>query len=237
MKGLFEDLEGTELKYEINVLDNNSGDDLTDIEEKYKERKIRFFQSDENLGFGGGHNFLSKKADADYLLLLNPDIKFIEERTVERLFCEIKKNNKTKVVGPKLVTEKNEAQRWDHGRLNGLLATVALRSGRSHWKNAKRSLEVAWVSGAVFMIEKKIFDQIDGFDENFFLYKEEEDLCLRIRELGYEIWYFPGIRVMHIGSVVAKKSEHMWKSANYFIEKHLKNKPGYLFFKFLNRII
>ena len=237
LEGLFEDLEKTELKYEINILDNNSGDDLTDIEEKYKERKINFYRSDKNLGFGGGHNFLSKKTDADYLLILNPDIKFMEEKTVERLFCEIKKNNKTKVVGPKLITKKNKAQGWDHGQLKGLLATIALRSGSSHWKNSKRSLEVAWVSGAVFMIEKKIFDQIDGFDENFFLYKEEEDLCLRIRNLGHEIWYFPGIKVMHIGSVVAKRSKHMRKAKKYFIEKHFKNKRGYLFFRFLDRII
>lgn len=234
---LIKDLENSKLEYRINILDNNSGDNLSSLENKYSQQNVSFYYSDKNLGFGGGHNLLAQKTDAKHILILNPDIRFVEEKTIERLFSKIKDSNKVKVIGPKLITKKKEAQVWDHGELKGFLAKISLRCGNSFWKNRNTIAEVAWVSGAVFLIEKLIFDKVGGFDENFFLYKEEEDLCLRIRKLGYKILYTPDIRIVHIGSVVAKKSEHMRISVEYFLDKHFKNKSGYFFFKFLNKII
>lgn len=234
---LIKDLENSELKYEINILDNNSGDNLLEIENKYRQQNVSFYYSDKNLGFGGGHNFLSKKSNSKYILILNPDIRFIEKRTIDRLFFRISNDEKIKVVGPKLLTEERKPQAWDHSELKSLLAKISLWSGNSYWKNRDKTIEVAWVSGAVFLIEKLIFDKINGFDEKFFLYKEEEDLCLRIRNLGYDILYIPDIKIMHIGSVVAKLSNHMQKSMEYFLKKHFKNKFGYFFFKLLSKFI
>ncbi len=231
------DLKGNNLNYEISVLDNDSGDNLLDLEEKYSKDKINFCYSSKNLGFGGGHNFLAKKADSKFLLILNPDLKFIEKQTIKRLFLEIDKNKNIKIVGPKVMTKENKPQRWDHGQLKGLLAKITLRSGNSYWKNLKEASSVAWVSGTFLMIETKTFKKIKGFDENFFLYKEEEDLCLRVRDLAGEIWYFPQIKICHIGSVVAKRYEYMEKSSRIFDEKHLKNKPGFLFFRTINKTL
>ena len=87
------------------------------------------------------------------------------------------------------------------------------------------------------MIRKKLFDKIGGFDEKFFLYKEEEDLCLRIRKKGGHIWYDPGITALHYGSVVAKKSDHMQKSAIYFLEKHFRNSFLYYPLRIWNKLI
>lgn len=237
LEDLVKDLKDSKLKYEVNILDNNSGDNLSDIENEHKQQNISFYFSDKNLGFGGGHNLLSKKSSAKYILILNPDISFIERKTIDRLFSKIKNESKIKVVGPKLLTEKHKPQVWDHGELKGLLAKIALGCGNNHWKNRSKVAKVAWVSGAVFLIEKAVFDETNGFDEKFFLYKEEEDLCLRVRNLGYEILYTPDVKMMHIGSVVAKKSEHMPKSMEYFLEKHFRDKLNYRFFKLLYKII
>ena len=91
---LIKDLENSELKYEINILDNNSGDNLLEIENKYRQQNVSFYYSDKNLGFGGGHNFLSKKSNSKYILILNPDIRFIEKRTIDRLFFRISNDEK-----------------------------------------------------------------------------------------------------------------------------------------------
>ena len=83
---VFSDLRSSKLDYTINVLDNNSGDDLEDLKQEHNNKNINIFYSKTNLGFGGGHNLLSKKVEANFILILNPDLEFIEKNTIERLF-------------------------------------------------------------------------------------------------------------------------------------------------------
>lgn len=219
---LFKDIEDAPFAYEVLVLDNHSDDDLSDLEQLY-EKRVTFFKSAINLGFGGGHNFLAEKATGEYLLLLNTDLRFVQEKTIERLVKSITMNT-AQVVGPKLIKENGQVQRWDHGDLTGARAKVAISFGEKIWLNQKSVTKVAWVSGAVFLIEKSIFDIIGRFDENYFLYKEEEDLCLRIRQANGIIVYDPSITVLHIGSVVAKKSKFMNASKKYYKQKNILNK-------------
>ncbi|MBV6478948.1 MAG: Rhamnosyltransferase WbbL [Ignavibacteria bacterium] len=230
LSGLFEDIGNSEFNYKVIVLDNNSNDNLCDLKEKYADRKIEFIKSEKNHGFGGGHNYISRLADSRYNLILNSDIKFIEPDTVARLFKRIQ-NSGYKVIGPCLVLEDFSRQEFDHGELYGLLPRLKNSFGSSYWKPRSTESEAAWVSGAVFMIESDVFREMNGFDEKFFLYKEEEDLCKRILHAGYKILYYPEVSIMHIGHVVALRSEHFGNSMNYYLEKHFRNK---LSFKILN---
>jgi hypothetical protein len=246
LAGVISDLNDSSISYKILVADNASQDDLRDLEEKYRD--VAFYYSQKNTGFGVGHNFLAKKAESKYILILNPDLKFLEPRTVERLFSYIEKGIKDRiaVVGPKLLNTKG-VQIWDHGVQDGAFAWFVNKIGGSHWRNDKEGKNVAWVSGGVFMILREVFNQISGFDENFFLYKEEEDLCLRLRNKGYKIMYLPDIKVFHYGSVVASKDKFFDVSNKYFLEKHFGGKGlitylvisifNKLKHKFLNKII
>ena len=220
LSSLFKDLEGVTFSYTVAILDNASGDDLSDINSLFPGKNIEIFMGEKNLGFGGGHNLLAQHKDARYLLLLNPDTTFIEPNTVSRLFEEIERISANAVVGPRLITKENKTQRWDHGEMKGFFAKIAMAMGESYWKEREKPLPVAWVSGAVFLIDKNTFDTLGGFDERFFLYKEEEDLCLRLRQKGGIVLYDPTISVLHYGSVVAKKSEYMGASKKYFKAKH-----------------
>jgi N-acetylglucosaminyl-diphospho-decaprenol L-rhamnosyltransferase len=219
LKSVFADLEGSSIAYHLAILDNASGDDLSDIKYLFPKENIEVIIGQKNLGFGEGHNVLARNKKAHHLLLLNPDITFIEPNTIGRLMKDMQILS-ADVLGPRLVTKENKTQRWDHGELDGLIAIIASAMGRSYWKERRKALPVAWVSGAVFLIKKDRFDRMGGFDKNFFLYKEEEDLCLRIRQEGGTIFYDPTISIFHHGSVVAKKSEHMKKSRAYFMKKH-----------------
>ncbi|MEK7188408.1 MAG: glycosyltransferase family 2 protein [Patescibacteria group bacterium] len=234
LANVFNDLKSSKLNYLVTVLDNNSGDDLSELERLYS-RKLTSYKSDTNLGFGGGHNLLAKKVQAKYLLLLNPDTKITEPRTIERLFDRLH-YFKAQVIGPRLVTGSNNIQqRWDHGELRGIRAWTALNIGRSYWKERRESANAAWVSGAVFLIDKNLFDRLGGFDENFFLYKEEEELCWRIRAEGGKIIYDPTISVFHHAGVSAKKEDHIGASTKYFIQKHFENKASYRIALILSR--
>ncbi len=217
---VFADLEDAPgITFRVAILDNASGDDISDMKSIFPGKDIDVKKSERNLGFGGGHNILAKERTGRYLALLNPDTRIIEPRTFARLKESIERHS-ADVLGPRLVTDAGRTQRWDHGELKGFIAAIAESRGRSYWKKRREPLPVAWVSGAVFLIGADDFDDIGGFDEHFFLYKEEEDLCLRLRRKGKTVWYDPGIAVLHHGSVVAKKSEHMGSSRAYFMKKH-----------------
>lgn len=238
LNDVLKDLKNSKINYVISVLDNNSNDDLSYLKDVYKNKNVFFYESKKNLGFGGGHNFLAKKFKTKYILLLNTDLKFIEKDSIKRLFDYLEENQKTKikVVGPKLLTKENNPQIFDHGELKPFLAKITSWIGDTYWKNRNEITECSWVSGAVFLINKKTFDDIKGFDENFFLYKEEEDLCLRLREKGFKIIYNPLVKIKHYGSVVAKKSNFMEESHKYFIKKHFKNKKRYYFLKIIYKL-
>lgn len=223
LDGLIKDLDGGVIRWEALVLDNASSDDLSGLQEKYKNAPIRFLHSEKNVGFGGGHNILAREAQGEYILLLNPDIEFIEQNTIKRLLDAIKEKGIV-VIGPRLITKEGVTQAWDHGELKGFKAWIENNKGDSYWEERKVPGTVAWVSGAAFLIKLSVFKETGGFDEHFFLYKEEEELSLRLREKGYVIWYEPTISILHIGSVVAKKDDHMAASKEYYIKKHFKRK-------------
>ena len=215
-----------DLNIEINILDNNSGDDLKDVQAKWQAKNVNVYYSDKNAGFGAGHNLLASKTKAKHILILNPDLIFIEKNTIERLKDVAERTNAV-VVGPRLLTPKSRTdmtldnlslndlkqQRWDH-----LTRSVGL------YRRHNKLLEVAWVSGAVFLVQHQPFMEFGGFDEKFFLYQEEVDLCRRFRKSGLRIIYDPSVQVLHYGGAVATQfSKYGIKSFMYFCWKVIKN--------------
>jgi N-acetylglucosaminyl-diphospho-decaprenol L-rhamnosyltransferase len=227
LESLFNDLGGMDINYKIIILDNASGDDLSEMENKYKNKNFSVHYSNVNYGFGGGHNFLSTTEDSEYILILNPDILFIEGSSIKRLYERIKKDREYAVIGPRLVVEDRTQQPFDHGELFGAIAWIKNNAAGACWRERNNESESAWVAGTVFLIRRDAFECVHGFDEIFFLYKEEEDLCLRLREKGYKVLYYPCVSVLHIGHVVAKRDLHFDNSMKYYIEKHFKNKLSY----------
>jgi N-acetylglucosaminyl-diphospho-decaprenol L-rhamnosyltransferase len=212
------DLDGSGLEYEINLLDNASGEDLSEVAARFP--RCRAFTAERNLGFGGGHNLLAIKTEASYLLILNPDVELTEPDTVKRLLLTVTGYDRVKAAGPRLLTDDGNPQPYDHGRLRGLRAAIALRGGHSYWRATDVRQEVAWVSGAVMLIDRLAFASLGGFDEQLFLYKEDEDLCLRLRRDGGRVVYNPSITICHHGGVVADRNQELAGATSYFFSKH-----------------
>jgi N-acetylglucosaminyl-diphospho-decaprenol L-rhamnosyltransferase len=215
------DLAASGLRYEINLLDNASGEDLEDVAAKYTG--CRAFTAPANLGFGGGHNLLAGNTEASYLLILNPDVEIVAPRTVARLLDVLAAGGgRVAAVGPKLLMADGRPQPYDHGRLHGARAAIALRGGHSYWRATSVRQDVAWVSGAAMLVERAAFAAIGGFDERLFLYKEDEDLCLRLRAAGAAVVYEPDVVVRHVGTVVADRAHELADASSYYFAKHFR---------------
>jgi N-acetylglucosaminyl-diphospho-decaprenol L-rhamnosyltransferase len=212
------DLNGSAVRYEINLLDNASGEELAGLARRFDG--CRAFTAPANLGFGGGHNLLASKTDAPHLLILNPDVEIVEPKSIERLLALVRSDGRVRVAGPKLVLPDGRPQPYDHGRLHGTRAQLALKGGHSYWRATDVRQEVAWVSGGAMVIERQAFAALGGFDEKLFLYKEDEDLCLRVREAGGTVVYEPGVRIQHHGSVVTDRRRDLEIASGYFFAKH-----------------
>jgi N-acetylglucosaminyl-diphospho-decaprenol L-rhamnosyltransferase len=198
--------------------DNASWEDLAEIKILFPTLKIQTYQILENRWFWAGNNFLSQYTTEEFLFLINPDILW-KESILEKLIQNLIENH-AQVIWPKLMTKEWQIQKWDHGELSGKTAGLLRSLGSSYWKEQEDIIQVAWVSGAALMIRNNIFKLIWGFDESFFLYREEEDLCLRIRKKWWKIYYDPSISLTHIGSVVSKASIHSIESQNIYLKKH-----------------
>ena len=148
-------------------------------------------------------------------MFLNPDVTLIQDNTVEELYRFLSLSPKdVKIVGV------NTHSSWDHGNKIPILLQ---RMGFSLCTSIKNIQEVARVQGSFFMMDKQLFDFLWGFDEKYFLYKEEEDLQLRVRLLGNKILYNPHVEVDHIWWVTTShiRNKIKLKSDFYFIKKWL----------------
>ena len=125
------------------------------------------------------------------------------------------------VAGPMLVGS-------DGPRSDGTMASFTGCAHGSRTARARRTGASATTAptspgcpGACMMIDRGAFAAAGGFDERYFLYKEEEDLCLRIRRAGQRVRYEPSVRVSHVGSVVAeRRPEHFRPSIDHYLRKN-----------------
>jgi N-acetylglucosaminyl-diphospho-decaprenol L-rhamnosyltransferase len=218
LESVVADLTASGLDHEIRLLDNASGEPLDDLARRHAH--VIACTAERNLGFGAGHNRLAADGDARYLWILNPDAEIVEADTAIRLIAALEEDAAVQAVGPRLLCADGTPQPYDHGRLNGPRARLALRGGHSYWRATNARRRVAWVSGAAVMLERAAFAALGGFDERFFLYKEEEDLCVRLRAGGGAVLYEPSVSVRHVGAVVAGQPRWAAESERYFIAKH-----------------
>ncbi|OGT06398.1 MAG: hypothetical protein A2103_04645 [Gammaproteobacteria bacterium GWF2_41_13] len=203
------------ISYEIIVVDNASTDDTTVILKKMNDR-ICVIESAENLGFGKANNLGFQQAKGDFVFLLNPDAKLVDSLALRRLIDFIRANPQVGIVGAKIISTQDAEKETlpkqyypDEQNIN---------SPFQHLPG-----EVAWVLGASMLFPADVYRKLQGFDEAFFLYGEDADICLRARKLGYEIAYFPDVVVEHIGGA----SE---AAANFYDRTVRKEKAYHLFY-------
>ncbi len=207
---------------EIIVSDNNSKDGT--IEEIEKIKGVKLVKNSENFGFSKGNNLGEKKANGKYILFLNSDTQ-IKDDGFLRMIDFMDENGKAGILGAKLINPDGSSQK-SCGNFYTLFSLLFTLFGKDLIvrKNPDRMEKVDWVSGASLMIRKNIFEKIKGFDEDFFMYIEDMELCYRVKKLGFEIYFYPDIKLIHkeLGSGNRTFAIlNIYKGIIIFYKKHL----------------
>jgi N-acetylglucosaminyl-diphospho-decaprenol L-rhamnosyltransferase len=198
-------------------------------EEKKLEAKLpkdmRLINSGGNIGFGAACNLGAKSAKGEILCFLNPDTEIVSEN-IDELLKKLEDNKKVAVIGPRLVTENGKTQWWCAGKDFSIWQlfknNVGVIDSKKIWESEKEIL-ADWVSGAALLAKKEVFEKIGGFDERYFMYAEDMDLCRRIRALGFNVLYAPQFVVLHKcgksrDSVLRQKMQFFKSSLRYLIK-------------------
>lgn len=214
----------------IIVVDNlSSENNCMEKLNKLKNDKIHVIRAEKNGGYSYGNNFgikyLKKLNEKfDYIIISNPDIDVTEE-VIKKCVEFLEKNKKAAVCAPRMVDDnQNSARRssWkirkplidmiNSTRLTEILFWWAVRNGEYSFEDYKKSeLKVEAVSGAFFVIKFDVFEKCNFFDENTFLFYEEDILANKIKKLGYEEYSLNNIRFTHYESQTIDKAYSYFK--------------------------
>ncbi|MEM9251704.1 MAG: glycosyltransferase family 2 protein [Planctomycetota bacterium] len=190
-----------ELTYEVVFIENGHCDDsVAVVQERYPG--VRIVDNDANHGFGGGNNRAAAAARGKYVLLLNPDTR-IEPDALAELWHAAEARPGVGGVGGITLHEDGSieascAQPGPTYRVALLNAIGLGRYCRSVIEIPDAPVRARVLSGAFMMLPRELWNELGGFDESYFLYNEETDLCLRVAEHGRELWLIPSARLVHL---------------------------------------
>lgn len=214
-----------ELNFETIVIDNNSKDSSLETI-KINFPQVKLIRNKKNAGFAWANNQGAKIAQGKILFFLNPDT-LIKENIFQKISKIFKQDPEVGIVAPRLVLPNGQSQLYAYGRKQ-TLSDLIFSKFRTPLDTKSRILYVDWVSGAALAIRPSIFKKIGGFDEKFFMYFEDRDLCHRTKELGYKVVVLADIKVVHFGGRSLEKNKERkklyYQSQNYYWAKHY----GYL---------
>jgi len=205
---------------DIVVVDNSNNKIFKDsLEKKYKN--VKCVLSSENLGMGAGNNLGLKFINTDYAFILNPDL-ILHSDAINQIINELKRNDSFGIIAP--LSDNLNYPNYKIGE-QGL-----------KYKNENELFSVKNVDGYAMVLNLKILNQIfddkenNFFDENFFMYLENDDLCKRIIDKGEKIFILPKSKVKHFGAkavdpkykyeVELSRNWHWMWSKFYFNKKH-----------------
>ena len=213
-----------DVDYEIIVIDNNSHDESVDVVES-SFPGVRLIKNPANLGFARASNQGVEIAMGSYILFLNPDTVLLNNACL-LLLNELRSHEKVGIVGPKLFYSASREyypsiRRFTKPRDIFIKHLPFYKKISSVWwggcQESDAKQDVDWLVGAALLLPKILIDELGSFDEAYFLYSEDEDLCLRFHRNGYHIRYHPEAEIIHLGGKSSQQCKHesirlFWKS-------------------------
>ncbi|NUN64581.1 glycosyltransferase family 2 protein [Pseudanabaena biceps] len=221
--------------WEVIIVDNASTDNsISIIINNFPSFKL--ICSHTNWGFSKANNLAVRSSQGEYLLFLNTDT-ILTKNTPEVLLNHLNLNKNIGIISPRITFENGRYQ-LSCGDLPNLLSEFIDKIRYAfdnefydflstfYDRQYSKVQEVGWVTGACMMMRRDVFEQIDGFDENFFMYFEDKDICKRVKDLGYKVVYYPETTIIHLlggSSHGIKKSVNKYyrDSQLYYYQKHL----------------
>lgn len=201
---------------QIIVVDNGSQDNTVKDLKKYKN--IKLIENKSNLGFSKANNIGLKSATADYIVFMNSDIELIDKSLIE-MVNYLKKNKNIGLIGPKFLNPDITPQASVFPPQTCLNAYKEFWLGKKEAyskyipKDDKPSL-VSFISGGCIAVNKKYFETIGKWNEKYFFYYEDMDLCRQVTKSGKNIVYYPNCQIIHRHGASGQKiadSQNQWR--------------------------
>lgn len=237
-----------DLDIRVVVVENDSGDGAVLERDLAQFQGVTLIQAARNGGFSYGNNLGFRFAYEsgwipDYFHLLNPDTR-ISPGAIQSLVRFMDGHPRAAIAGSRF--QNGDGSEWPYAfRFPSLLSEVeaALRVGMAtrlleNWMILKPMgdgpSQVDWIPGASMLVRRELIEQIGGLDEEYFLYYEETDFCLKARRHGWECWHVPESRVMHLAGASTGVSSHEAERPmpGYWFEsrsRYFKRNHGYLY--------
>jgi N-acetylglucosaminyl-diphospho-decaprenol L-rhamnosyltransferase len=197
------------VSFEVIVVDNSQDDPgMVSLRETYTQ--VQYIQNPVNTGFAKANNQGVLSAQGEFLLFLNPDT-ILTDQAIEKMQDHLKSNPEIGALGPRVLNTDGSLQ-YSCRRFPTLMTGFFNRySLLSQWFpdnpysvrymmkdfSHKEIKDVDWLSGCCLMVPRAIFDKAGGFDEQYFLFNEDVDLCRAIHQNGFKVIYFPFAEITH----------------------------------------
>ncbi len=225
------------ISFEVIVVNNGTEDEGVQNVINKSFIKARYIKSPRNGGYGAGNNLGAKNAKGKYLFIFNNDTKLLSG-AIDTLGTYLDTHPKFAIVAPNLVDEKGKPfQRTGTRILTPIRAIFAMsfidalfpqnKIAKDYYMDDVPNSELREtdsVPGAAFLIRKNIFEKVGMFDENIFLFMEEQDLGKRVRDVGYKIAILPEATVYHQWTHKQKHEgiyeDYSHQSRFYYFKKH-----------------
>jgi GT2 family glycosyltransferase len=235
-------LRGEQLGLEIIVADNGSSDG-SELMLSREFRDVRLIRVGRNIGFAAANNLMFAEARGQYIILLNSDA-FLCPGALKRALEHMESMPEAGMGGARLIGEDGGWQpsaRQFPCLLNDFLSLSGLahrfrtsgfwgRADRT-WADPMEPSDTDWVPGAFSIIRASVIRQVGGFDETFFLYYEEVDLCRRIKAAGYLVRYWPDVVVVHLGGESSKNMPQAVRSKSGSQLTLWRLRSGFLYYR------
>ena len=213
-------------EFEIIFVDNASTDGtIKEIQNLSLEREFKIIQNAENVGFSKGCNIGAKNAKGEYLFFLNSDTE-VQDRGLLGMITYLNAHEKTGVLGGKLRNVDGSSQP-SAGKFYTLWNIFLILFGGEKLGLLRVSpdeiREVDWVSGASLMIRRDFFEKLGGFDEHFFMYVEDMELCFRIKKSRSTVYFYADVEIIHRELASGNRTFailQIYKGLLYFYKKH-----------------
>ena len=234
------------ISHEIIIVDNHSIDGSVQFL-KDKNFKVRIIENDENLGFGRANNQALKICKGKYVVLINPDT-VVQEDTFSRMIDFFDNTPDASVATCKIIDPAGNfsvdcrhsiptpsVALWKVLGLSKLFPKSRIFGQYNMtYLNSDQTYSIPAISGSFMMMKKEVLDQVGLFDEQFFMYCEDIDLCHRITQAGFKIYYFPETQIIHYKGESTKKDNLDYvktfnKSLYQFFQKYYAPKSIFLF--------
>jgi GT2 family glycosyltransferase len=233
------------VSYEVIVVDNASTDDTPELLARHFP-EVRVVRNDRNVGFTVATNQGIRASRGRYLLWLNTDT-VLHPGSLARLLRFLDEHPATGIVGPKVLNADGTFQPQCRRGLPTPLVALLYMSGAERLLPGRtpatqylmshlpvdQANQVAAVSGCCLLARREVWDQIGELDESIFGFGEDIDWCVRARDAGWQVWYYPESVITHLkgqGGVHAKPYHKAWgihQAMWVFYRKHLHRRYGW----------